>query len=269
MVMGSRAREINIILAHIEIESEKYNLKLNNGKCFFVGMNGKANIHFKDGKKIEKVDQVTYLGGTITSNASRNAEISSRMSMALGTCRKLKVFWRKTSASTGWKIQVYNAIIISQLIYGLSTLNITPNIQHRLNSFHMRGLRYILNIDHSYYSHVSNEEVIDIMNLAINGAEALNITWTQSKVMKETQHEEFKTTKLVGDIILDRQEILLGHVLRLDQTNLMRSVTCDDNLRRPYHLYQRTGAPRLNWYDDNMNRVYETHGNSRRHIQNK
>ena len=124
----------------------------------------------------------------------------------------------------------------------------------------MRGLRYILNIDHSYYSHITNEEVIDRMNLAINEAEALNITWTQFKVMKETQHEEFKTTKLVGDIILDRQETLLGHVLRLPQSDIMRQVTCNENLRRPYQHYKRTGAPRLNWYDDNMNRVYAKHG---------
>ena len=52
-------------------------------------MNGKANIHFKDGKKIEKADKYEYLGGTITPNASRNAEISSHMSKALGTCKKL------------------------------------------------------------------------------------------------------------------------------------------------------------------------------------
>ena len=100
MVMGSRAREINIILKAIEIESEKYNLRLNKGKCFYVGMNGTANIHFKDGKKGSKADTVTYLGGTITSDSSRNAEISSRMSKALATCYKLKTFWLSFSKLT-------------------------------------------------------------------------------------------------------------------------------------------------------------------------
>ena len=225
-------------------------------------MNGKANIHFKDGKKIARADKVEYLGGTITPEASRNAEISSRMSKALGTCKTLKVFWRKTNAEIGWKVQVYNAIIISQLIYGLNTLNITPGIKDRLNAFHMRGLRYVLNIDHSFYSHISNEEVINRMNLAINSATSLNITWEQFKIQKEVANEDYKATKLVGDLILDRQEILLGHVLRRDTSNLMRKVTCNNQLRRPYQEYKRTGHPRSNWYEDNMNRAYNKFGNN-------
>jgi len=256
MIMGNRAREINILLKQIEIESEKYNLKLNHDKCFYIGMNGKANIHFKDGKKIAKADKYEYLGGTITPNASRNAEISSRMSKALGTCKKLKLFWKKTNASIGWKIQVYNAIIISQLIYGLNTLNITPSIKDRLNAFHMRGIRYILNIDHSYYSRISNEEVLNRMNLAINDANNLNITWEQFRIQKEVANQHYKATKLVGDLILERQETLLGHVLRLEDNDLMRTVTCNNQLRRPYQLYKRTGATRLNWFDDNINRVF-------------
>ena len=102
--MGKRAREINILLHQIEIESEYYNLKLNHSKCFYIGMNGSADIKFRDGTKIEKVDEVTYLGGQITSNASREREITNRMSKALATCRKLKTFWKKTNAKLGWKI---------------------------------------------------------------------------------------------------------------------------------------------------------------------
>jgi len=61
MLMGKRAREINIILAEIETESAKYGLKLNKSKCFYIGMNGKANIHFKDNTPIKQVHEVTYL----------------------------------------------------------------------------------------------------------------------------------------------------------------------------------------------------------------
>ena len=255
MIMGYRAREINIILRQIEIESEKYNLKLNKSKCYYVGMNGKANIHFKDGTKIEKADQVTYLGGTITATASREAEISSRMTKALATCQKLKIFWRKTNASIAWKIQVYNAVIISQLVYGLNTLNITPAIKARLDAFHMRGLRYILNIDHSYYSHVTNEEVINKMNLALNEAD-VTMSWEQFRMDKELNNEHYKSTKLVGDIILDRQMTLLGHVLRLPTSHIMRQVSCNENLRRPHQIYKRTGYPRYNWVTDNLQRAH-------------
>ncbi len=42
--------------------------------------------------------------------------------------------------------------------------------QNRLDSFHTRGLTYVLGIEHSYYSHNTNEEVIERMNLALNDA---------------------------------------------------------------------------------------------------
>jgi len=256
MVMGNRAREINIILKQIEIESEKYNLKLNHDKCFYIGMNGTANIHFKDGKKIEKADKMTYLGGTITPNASRNAEISSRMSKALATCQKLKIFWQKTDAPIAWKIQVYNAVIISQLVYGLNSLNITPSIKGRLNAFHMRGLRKMLNIEHSYYSHITNEEVIERANICLNKAESLDITWQQFMIDKEFK-DEIKYIKLVGDIIEERQLSLLGHVIRREPSELIRRVALDENLNRPQQLYKRTGAPRQNWAEDNLQRAHE------------
>ena len=136
----------------------------------------KANIHFKDDNHVAKADTVKYLGGTITSTTSRNTEMSSRMSTTLGTSKQLQVFWRKTHEAIGWTVQVYNAIIISQLIYGINTLNTTPEIKDILNAFHMCDLRYILDIDHRYNSHMSNKAVINRMSLAINDTTTLNLT---------------------------------------------------------------------------------------------
>ena len=52
LVVGNRAREVNIILAAIERESAKYNLKLNKRKCVVVNMNCNANVHFEDGTPV-------------------------------------------------------------------------------------------------------------------------------------------------------------------------------------------------------------------------
>ena len=63
MLVGKRAREINIILAAIERTFNKYNLRLNYNKCEYIGMNGKAHIHFGNGKPLREVSQATCLGG--------------------------------------------------------------------------------------------------------------------------------------------------------------------------------------------------------------
>ena len=114
------------------------------------------------------------------------------MSKALVTCQRLKVFWSKTNVDMSWKVLVYNAIILAQLTYGLNTLNLTPGLKSRLNSFHMRGLRYMVGIDHSYYSRETNESVMIKANLLLNKLAGDAMTWHQFKVDKVAQNKDYK-----------------------------------------------------------------------------
>ena len=158
MLVGHRARELNILIKAIENASDKYNLKLNYGKCNYIAMNGKAHIHFSDGELMKRVDKAMYLGGEITTDAGRWSELNNRMNIALRTCNKLKTFWYKTDCTHKWKLHVYNAVIIAQISYGMNTVQLTQAMLNRLDAFQMRGLRYILKIEHAYYSGVSNQE---------------------------------------------------------------------------------------------------------------
>ena len=107
----------------------------------------------------------------------------------------------------------------------------------------MQGLQYMLNMDHSYYSHITNKQDIKHMNLAMNDASALNITWQQFKKQQEVNPEYYKASQLVADLILNSQDMLLGHVLCLDKTQLMRTVTCNEQLRLPpNHIEQMQQA---------------------------
>ena len=48
---------------------------------------------------------------------------------------KLKTFWKKTNATFKWKLQVYNAVIIAQLIYGLDTMHLTDGQLAKIDAF--------------------------------------------------------------------------------------------------------------------------------------
>ena len=65
--------------------------------------------------------------------------------MALATCNQLKTFWYKTKCSYKCKLQVYNAVMVAQLTYGLSMVQPKPAMLHKMDAFQMRerGLRYI------------------------------------------------------------------------------------------------------------------------------
>ena len=121
----------------------------------------------------------------------------------------------------------------------------------------------MLGIEHSYYSHITNEEVTTKANLVMNEATNLDISWEQFKIDSQLAEDDCRNIVLVGDLILARQQKLLGHILREAPNTHMRKVSLDWNLQRPQMLHKRTGKPRLNWIDDNLERTYlSLHGTS-------
>ncbi len=120
------------------------------------------------------------MGGEIITDAGRWSELNNRMNIALRACNKLKTFWYKTDCTHKWKLQVYNAVIIAQISYGMNTVQLTQAMLNRLDAFQMRGLRYILKIEHAYYSGVSNQEVYDKINIVLNKGTDINMAGIHS-----------------------------------------------------------------------------------------
>ena len=66
------------------------------------------------------------------------------------------------------------------------------------------------------------------------------------------QKEGFKTIRLVGNIVIERPQRMLGHILHKPIPDVMRKLTCDNNLVRPQQLYKRCGAHRTRWLEDGL-----------------
>ena len=117
-----------------------------------------------------------YLGGTIKELAIKSAERQSRLTKAVTTAVKLREFWKGCNAPMKWKLQVYNAIIVSQLIYGLNTIHLTDSCLKSIVTFQLRGLRQILRIDAAYYSRISHDKVLGKANIVSNEGQHLELT---------------------------------------------------------------------------------------------
>ena len=79
------------------------------------------------------------------------------MPASLQECGKIQSLQSKA------KVAVYNACIVSTLLYGSETWTTYARQERRLNSFHMRCLRRILGI--SWEDKVPNTEVLSRANL--------------------------------------------------------------------------------------------------------
>ena len=170
---------------------------------------------------------------------------------------KLKFFWSKTKCSIRWKMQIYNAIIIAQLTYGLSTVQLTESLLNRLDAFQMRGLRYILGIEHSYYSGISDEEVYERVNIALSEGQDLNIEW--SDFMSAHKFADIKTLEKVSDYIMRQQNSLYGHIIRADEGDIMKRITITESLEPPKREVLRSGRPRESWVWSNNKYAMKTH----------
>ena len=107
-----------------------------------------------DNYELEVVHEFTYLGSTTTDNLSLDAELNKRIGKAATTVERLTTrVWENS------KMAVYNACVISTLLYGSEAWTTYSKQGQKLNSFHLRSLRRILG--NSWRVKVPNTEVLD------------------------------------------------------------------------------------------------------------
>ena len=67
---------------------------------------------------LEVADQFTYLGSTVSSNLSLDRELDKRIGRASGTMFRLnKRVWSNKLLTTNTKVRVYEACVLSTLLY--------------------------------------------------------------------------------------------------------------------------------------------------------
>lgn len=116
-----------------------------------------------DGYNLEVVENFTYLGSTISSSLAIDTEINSRIAKAATVMAKLNLrVWSNSSLTQNTRLRVYQACVLSTLLYGSETWTTYARHERKLNSFHMRCLRRILHIN--WQDKVPNTEVLKRAN---------------------------------------------------------------------------------------------------------
>ena len=84
--------------------------------------------------QLEVVEQFIYLGSTITTNLSLKRELDRRIGMAASTFSRLSTrVWKNPRLSIKTKVTVYNACVVSTLLYGSECWTTYAAQEHRLN----------------------------------------------------------------------------------------------------------------------------------------
>ena len=102
-----------------------------------------------------------YLGSLLCSDGTSGSELNRRLGGARETFTKLCRIWNHTGISTKRKLHIYTACVVTKLTHNLHALLLNAAAQRTLDAFHLKCLRRILHIPHSFYSHISNHIVLE------------------------------------------------------------------------------------------------------------
>ena len=61
--------------------------------------------------------------------------VANRIIGCIPTLEKLGIFWKKSKCNLKWKLNVFNAVILTKLAYGLETVQLTERVWKKLDIF--------------------------------------------------------------------------------------------------------------------------------------
>ena len=86
---------------------------------------------------IKVVDHFKYLGAYGSTDGTNAKEINHRIGKASGTFRKLDMVWRDRYINLSTMMKVYNACVLSTLLYAAECWSLTERDEARLDAFNM------------------------------------------------------------------------------------------------------------------------------------
>ena len=152
---------LQTMLNNFSSACKEYGLTISIKKTQVMGLNIPAPPElYIDNQLLEAVDIFPYLGSIIAANSSLDPEIKHRISKASSTLARLsKRVWENKKLTTATKMKVYQACVLSTLLYGSESWTTYTTQENCLEVFHMASLRRILGI--KWQDKVTNIKVLE------------------------------------------------------------------------------------------------------------
>jgi hypothetical protein len=225
IILGTSAPCVAELALAIERAGAQFGMSLHWGKTQALSVCTETRIPSPQGGDVEDTGSLVYLGSLLKNDGRADSELSRRIGMASGDFRHLQKFWSHAAISQRRRLELLQALVVSKLQYGLSTIWLAKAQRRRLDGFYARCLRRVLRIPAAFYSRVSNKTVFE-----------------RAGVLPITEQ------------LLHRQLVLLGKAARSPADSLLRScVFIDDGLcPQVGRFVRRVGRPRLDWVSQVM-----------------
>ena len=158
LVAGNGLDDVNILGGSIHavkenaealvVAAKEIGLEANADKTKYIVMSrnqtaGRTHSMKTDNSSFERVDEIKYLGTTLTNQNSIQEEIKSRLKSGNACYHLVQNLLSSSLLSKNLKIKIYRTIILPVVLYGCETWSLTLREECRLRVFENRVLRRI------------------------------------------------------------------------------------------------------------------------------
>ena len=164
----------------VEEKGRKVGLTINSKKTKVIDVTEERNdiaTILSNLNSLENVDKFVSLGSTISHNGNLTSELDIHIGKAANAVNRLLPVMRHKSIKMPTKTAIYQAVVLSTLLYGSESWNTTVQEEKRLPAFHTRCLRRILCVP--WQEPVPNEVIFKRISQAplINILRYKRLTW--------------------------------------------------------------------------------------------
>ena len=153
--------------------------------------------------------EAKYLGYTLNSKIYADREVRDKTADTKATWLKLQIYWKANSNnSLEWKLNAFNSVIKSKLLYGLETVHLTKSLVRKLAAFQLRGIRKISNMLTTYIDR-SNTNIVVIQK-------------ANEAIKNDSNNSAYVPVKMFSDLLWGRGASLMEHTIRSDTADPLR-----------------------------------------------
>ena len=134
----------------IQAMGMSYGLRLNWRKCEVLPIGCEASIAAPDGSYLTCKSSISYLGSYLDATGAGGPEICRRLGEAKGQFDKLARVWRHSALHPQQKIRIFQACVVSKLLYCLHTMWLNKAELRKIDGFQAKCLRSIFHIPPPY-----------------------------------------------------------------------------------------------------------------------
>ena len=126
----------------IKNEYESWGLSINLEKTKYLCVGGtETNFQLENNEEIENCQAYKYLGVQIKQDGRDTDEIKERVGMGRRAMERLNGIWWHDQITRGRKVQIYNTIVKSILLYGAGSWRMAEADKRKILAVEMDALR--------------------------------------------------------------------------------------------------------------------------------